>query len=293
MVQESPCVDIITVNYNGAKNLEDFFTSLKQLDYPKERLRLFFVDNASSDNSVEFARGFDPGFRVEVVANRRNEGFAKGNNRIFPLCQAPFIALLNNDAKVEKDWLSKLVLKIQSDKAIAITGSRQVPQESSRFIDPGTQEASWCGGGHCLIRKEALDSVGYFDEGFFMYGEDVDLCWRMWLAGYKCVYVPEAVCQHHYNDVSCYRVRRLFYHVRNSILLRYSYGDVCDIKKEIARWGREGLAMGLKRLRFKESCAILAGAITHFLYAGYFLKKGRILKAGRRFNGIRSKWITL
>ncbi|HQJ15430.1 MAG TPA: glycosyltransferase, partial [Candidatus Omnitrophota bacterium] len=249
--------------------------------------------NASRDGSCERARRTDPGFPVIVVENRRNEGFAKANNAAFARCDAPFIALLNADTKVERDWLAKLITKMQSDARIAVAGSRQVPQESSRKIDPITHEASWCSGGHCLIRAEALNAVGYFDEGFFMYGEDVDLCWRMWIAGYSCVHVPEAVCHHHYDGSERNRSRRLYYHVRNSILLRYCYGEAPDVKKEIGRWMREGLSRMIRHGAFGESWAVLAGVLGHYAHAGYFAKKGAVLKANARFNEVRRDWISI
>jgi len=293
MESAHPRVDIITVCYNGRPRLDDFFASIGALAYPKDRLRLFFVDNASQDDSVAVARSCDPGFVVEVIVNEQNLGFAAANNLALARCDAPFVALLNNDTKVEPDWLSRLTAKISSDPGIAVAGSRQVPQESSRKIDPVTQETSWCGGGHCLIRTEALGRAGYLDERFFMYGEDIDLCWRMWLAGYSCVYVPDAVCRHHYDGAVPFLARRMYYHVRNSILLRYAYGEHGEVKQEIARWVREGFAKGLRHLRFRESCAIFAGVLGHYCHTGYFLKKGAELKKNARFEKIRMTWITL
>ena len=293
MQELMPRVDIITVNYNGSGSLKGYFEGLKMLDYPKSKLRLFFVDNASQDGSAAFARSCDPGFVVEVIVNEQNLGFAAANNLALARCDAPFVALLNNDTKVEPDWLSRLTAKISSDPGIAVAGSRQVPQESSRKIDPVTQETSWCGGGHCLIRTEALARAGHFDERFFMYGEDIDLCWRMWLAGYSCVYVPDAVCRHHYDGAVPFLSRRMYYHVRNSILLRYAYGEQGEVKQEIARWAREGCARGLRHFRFRESFAIFAGVLGHYRQTGYFLKKGAELKKNARFARIRATWITL
>jgi len=293
MAGRFPFVDIITVNYNGRSFLVEYFLALEQLDYPKDMLNVFFVDNASNDGSLEFVRSLKPGFSLKIILNKRNLGFAGANNKVFLECTSEYIALLNNDTRVEKDWLAELAQKIQSGPEIGIVSSRQVPNESSRLIDPATNETSWCSGGHCLIRRSALDAVGYLDEDFFMYGEDVDLSWRMWLAGYKCLYVPEAVCQHHYGDKENYSVRRLYYHVRNSILLRYAYGEGRDIAKEISRWAKEGLASGLKRFRFKEAYAILAGVFAHFFFIVHFLKKGKALKAQGRFKEIKKKWITL
>lgn len=293
MQELMPRVDIITVNYNGSGSLKGYFEGLKMLDYPKSKLRLFFVDNGSKDGSLRITREFDPGFEVVIIENGCNCGFAKAVNIAIRRSDAPSVALLNTDTKVAKDWLSMLVVKMGSDEKVGIAGSRQIPQESSRKIDPITNETSWCSGGHCLIRRSALDSVGLLDEAFFMYGEDVDLSWRMWLAGYKCVYVPLAVCNHHYDGKGRFIVRRLHYHVRNSILLRYCYGNSEESRRQLSRWIKEGAACAVKRLQWGRAWAVLSGVIAHFFYRGHFLQKGRGLKVNPLFAEIKDKWITL
>jgi GT2 family glycosyltransferase len=291
MDERFPFVDIITVNYNGVRYLPDFFSSLGRLDYPKDKMRLIFVDNASQDGSLEFVRKLKPDFNLHVIANRRNYGFAKAHNLVFPECRQEYVALLNNDTKVDKGWLASLIAKIRSDPQIGIVSSRQLPQESCRPIDPETGETSWCSGGHCVIRRRALEAVGYFDEKFFMYGEDVDVSWRMWLKGYACLYVPEALCHHHYDDTSLYTRRRIFFHVRNSILLWYVYGTGREVFYSIMRWSREAGSLFFKRGKFADGAVVLASLICHVFLIPHFLARRQDVHHSPDFQIIKTRWI--
>jgi len=293
MKDNIPNIDLITVNYNGLPFLEEFFQSLKSLDYPLDKLRVFFVDNGSCDDSLDFIRKVKVGFKLEIIENKKNHGFAKANNLIFPRCSAEYIALLNNDTRVDKEWLMALVNKMQSSLDIGIACSKRMPQEAPRYIDPETLETSWCSGGHCLIRRPALEKIGYFDERFFMYGEDVDLSWRMWLGGYRCVYVPESLCEHHFGKEEGYRLRRLYFHVRNSVLLRYAYGSFAEVKRAYWRWVREGLYLGFKKFSLKEAAVVFGAVMGHILYIPYFVRKRNLLILRQRSREIKDKWIQM
>ncbi|MDD5347399.1 MAG: glycosyltransferase family 2 protein [Candidatus Omnitrophica bacterium] len=293
MKEAFPQVDIITVNYNGSACLADYCAGLRALDYPKERIRLFFVDNGSRDGSLESMRTCTPGFAVEIVENGRNLGFARANNLILGRASAPYVALLNNDAKVEPGWLKILVAKLESDPAIGIVSSRQVPKESERFIEAGTNRTSWCSGGHCVIRKSVLERAGFFDERFFMYGEDVDLSWRIWLAGFSCVYVPEAVCEHHRTRDSRYDFRRYYFHVRNSILLRYKYAGALAGFRESMRWTKEAGSRIIRRGLFSEGFVILEAVLGHVFLILHFLESRRHLINEPDFEAVKRQWIRL
>lgn len=293
MKNNLPQIDLITVNHNGLSFLEDFFKSLNGLNYPKDKLRVFFVDNASNDGSLDFVGGLKADFNLQVVKNRKNFGFAAANNMVFPSCRAKYIALLNNDTRVKEDWLVKLVEKAERDPAIGIAGSKRIPVEAPRYIDPVTLEASWCSGGGCLIRKDALEATGYFDEKFFMYGEDNDLSWRMWLCGWKCAYVPESIYEHHFGKPEKYSVRRNYFHVRNSILLRYIYGSFLDIWRIYIRWFKEGLSLGFKKYRFREAAPVFGALLGHIPYILHFERRKRGLILNRNFKEIKEKWIRI
>lgn len=292
-MNEYPQVDIITVGYYSLVFLNDFFSCLGRMEYPRDRMKLFFVDNDSRDGSAEFTERFAPDFKVEVVKNSKNCGFAQANNMIFSRSSAEFIGLLNPDTRPDKEWLVALVRKIRSAADIGMVCSRRLPKEAPRYIDPQTQEASWCSGGHCLIRREALEKTGYFDEKFFMYGEDVDLSWRMWLEGYRCVYVPESLCEHHFGKEERYTTRRKYFHVRNSILLRYTYGTPAEIFRAYARWLRQGLSLGVKHSRWSDAFPVLAALIGHIPYILHFMNKRTPIWKKAGFQGIKRKWISL
>ncbi len=288
-----PKVDLITVNYNGLSFLEDFFRSLNNLDYPMDKLRVFFVDNDSRDGSLDFFRQVKTNFECTFIANRKNLGFARANNEVFSRCTADYIALLNNDTRVDRKWLAAMVEVMLSSGDIGMVCSRRIPTEAPRLIDPVTNETSWCSGGHCLIRASALKKTGYFDEHFFMYGEDVDLSWRMWLAGYHCVYVPESLCEHHFGKEEKHLLKRQYYHVRNSILLRYLYGSSSDVTRYCKHWFKEGIHRMIIKRKPSEGCVILAALAGHIPAIPHFLKRGGFLVKKNNFRTIKDKWIQL
>lgn len=120
--KELPYVSVITVNYNGERFLPTYFLALDNLSYPKDKLEVIFVDNASTDNSVSYVKENFPW--VKIIRNNKNLGFAEGNN--VAICQAKgeYIALLNNDTVVDKNWLLELVKIAQSDASIGACTSK-------------------------------------------------------------------------------------------------------------------------------------------------------------------------
>ena len=108
MVQDDdPLISIITVNFNGKLFLSNLFNSILDLDYPAEKIQIIMVDNNSTDGSARFVKKEFP--RVEVVLLKENRGYAGGNNAGFKRAKGRYIALINNDCMVEKDWLSQML----------------------------------------------------------------------------------------------------------------------------------------------------------------------------------------
>lgn len=103
-----PFVSIITVNFNGKHFLDECFSSIFSIDYPKERYEVIMIDNASTDGSVDFIRRNYP--EVIILESLQNLGFAGGNNLGIRKSKGEYIALINNDAQVDGDWLKELVL---------------------------------------------------------------------------------------------------------------------------------------------------------------------------------------
>ncbi len=217
-MSDLPSVTIIVLNWNGCDYLADCFDSLLALDYPRDRLELMMVDNGSTDNSVAFMREHYPD--VTLVETGRNLGFAGGNNAGARAAAGEYIAFLNNDAHVYPDWLAKLVEAVRSDPEVVCAGSRMMNLTGERvefggasinFYGYGYQEGYdrsnvsdytdthpviFACGGALLIKREVFLDSGGFDEDYFANYEDVDLGWRLWIMGYKVLYVGSSVVLH-------------------------------------------------------------------------------------------------
>ncbi len=223
-----PTIDIMVVNYNGLKWITGFFDSLRSAKYQHDRLRLVFVDNNSTDGSFEQAKrqAENLSIRSEFVQTGRNAGFTGGYGEAFRQGNADYYFVINSDTEMAPDAIGKLVEVLDDDPRAGIAEARQSPLEHPKYYDPITRETSWSSGACMMIRSHALRSIGGgFDESFFMYMEDVDLSWRMWLHGWKCLYLPEAEVRHFTEHLDPERkpVLQHFFSMRNSALMHIVY----------------------------------------------------------------------
>ncbi|MBK7644123.1 MAG: glycosyltransferase family 2 protein [Planctomycetes bacterium] len=219
-----PRVSIVILNLNGRHHLEGCFQSLAALEYPKERIELILVDNASTDGSVEEMR--QKHANVRLFVNERNVGFAAGCNQGVREASNPaLLVFLNNDMRVEPDWLRELVAPIVRRECSATT-SKMLSWDGKLLNSAGgamnfhgmgiqvgmdeSEEARYdvprrtlfpCGGAMAIDAK-VFAECGGFDDEFFAYYEDVDMGWRLWVQGYESHYVPSSVCYHHHSSTS-------------------------------------------------------------------------------------------
>lgn len=231
-----PSVLIVMVNWNGRHHLETCLPTLLDSRY-RER-RVVVIDNGSSDGSREWLQANFP--EVERVELDGNRGFAPANNIGLEMALAEgatYAALLNNDTRVEPDWLSALVETAETDPAIAICQARQRTWDGQheirfRFI-PAWCEAEayqtavtpagapaptpFASGCAMLIRCSALPRIGLFDPRYFMYVEDVDITLRAWIAGYRVMDVPEAVVYHRFSGSETTAGQRMYLGYRNQL----------------------------------------------------------------------------
>jgi GT2 family glycosyltransferase len=212
-----PRLTVVIPNWNGERFLSLCLDSLR-----RQTLRDFetvLVDNASSDGSIELVRRDFP--EVRVVSLSENLGFAAAVNAGIKVSEAEYVALLNNDTEQDPGWLEALVRAAKRHLEAGFFASKLVDFRDRRFLD-GAGDAlrlsglpyrlghgevdrgqfdhpgyvfSACGAA-ALYRREMLDDVGLFDEDFVSYCEDGDLSFRAQLAGYRCLYVPDAVVYH-------------------------------------------------------------------------------------------------
>ena len=241
----SPAAEVlvIIVNYNGGELLARAVGAMKLQTFTD--YRLVIVDNASSDHSIAAVRDSHPD--TEVLPAGANLGFAAANNlavRTFP--GSRWIALLNPDAFPEPSWLQILVEAARDNFDIAAFASRTVDAQDTALLD-GAGDAYhisgryWRRGNHCpakhryeqceeifaacaaaaLYSRAAWEQVGGMDEDFFCYGEDVDLGFRLQLAGYRCLYVPTAVAHHYGSAVTGERSDFSTYHGQRNLVWVY------------------------------------------------------------------------
>ena len=222
----SATVDLLIVLHNSKKDLPRLFASLRLLSIP---LTAYLLDNNSTDGTAdavveEIAK---LPFRAHFVRSIYNNGFARGVNLLARLGSAEFMFLLNPDARLKPGCLEALLEKAESDPRIGICEAKQTPREHPKFSDPKSGETSWCSGAAALIRRKAFESVEGFDEKlYFMYCEDVDFSWKLWLRNWKCVYVREAVVEHLTQDLrpGKRRTTENYFSFRNTLFLFYRFG---------------------------------------------------------------------
>jgi hypothetical protein len=206
------------------------------------------IDNGSDDGSPEmvaneFVAG--GGASIRMIRNQQNRGFCAANNQGIAAAHGRFVALLNNDAEAEPDWLRALARVFEGRPGLGMAASKILVYEDPRRIDKAghliyldgqnrgrgmgapddgrydqLEEVLWPDGCAAMYRKEMLDTIGGFDEDFFAYGDDAELGLRARIAGWKCLYVPDAVVRHHRGStLGLQSSRRLELIERNRILL--------------------------------------------------------------------------
>jgi GT2 family glycosyltransferase len=209
---------IIIVNYNGRHFLAECLAAVERQTVPRHRYEVLLIDNGSADGSVGYVRELFPGVRVYALSE--NLGFTGANNRGFRLARGRHVVLLNNDTRVEPEWLEGLLAAADGDRVGGV-GSRLLFRDEPGWINSTglvlyrdgrggdrhlrqsdgaqTREPAEVFGGcgaSLLLKRELIDDLGGFDPKLFMYYEDLDLCWRARLRGWRFVYAPESVVHH-------------------------------------------------------------------------------------------------
>jgi len=235
-------ISVIVVNWNRRELLRACLESLARQQAPA--FEVIVVDNGSADGSAEMA---EREFGTHVIRNQENRGFCAANNQGIAAAKGEFIALLNNDAEAYPGWLAALACAFEGRPEVGMAASKILVWEDPRRIDKaghliwpdgqnrgrGTgsldegqfdrpEEALWPDGCAAMYRRSMLDEIGGFDEDFFAYGDDAELGMRARLAGWRCLYVPDAVVRHHRGaTLGLDSARRLALIERNRVLLAF------------------------------------------------------------------------
>ncbi|WP_276484173.1 glycosyltransferase family 2 protein [Paraflavitalea pollutisoli] len=243
-----PLVSIVILNWNGRKFLEQFMPSVQASTYANKHIAV--IDNASSDDSVAFLQAHYP--NVQIVHNSGNHGFAKGYNEGLRFVKGDYFILLNSDVEVTPGWIEPVIALMESDPTIGACQPKfrqyhqrelfeyagaaggmldylGYPLARGRIfdlceVDQGQYDDAipifWAGGAALFIRAAVYFELEGFDEYFFAHQEEIDLCWRLQLAGYQVYVCPQSVVYHvGGGTLPKGNARKVFLNFRNNLIM--------------------------------------------------------------------------
>ena len=279
-----PVVSVIVVNYRGADDTITCLEACRQLDWPSDQLELIVVDNASGDGSVDLIRDAVP--EAQVISSKQNLGFAGGCNRGVKAGRGEYAAFLNNDARPDKGWLRTAVAALERDSTLACVASKVLDWEGRTvdFVDAGLsfyghgfklhvgeaddpsfdveKDVLFASGAAMVVRRDLFQAVGGFDDRYFMFFEDVDFGWRLWLLGHRVRFIPESVVYHRHH-ATIGRIGAWWEHhllERNALFTMFkNYGDellqatlpaalAFTVRRGVLRGGDDPFALDLERV---------------------------------------------
>lgn len=244
---EKPNIAIIILNYNGEEILESYLPST--LHSSDRNVDFIIIDNASTDDSVEFIKEWHPEYKL--IEFTSNYGYAGGYNKGLEQVDYEYVALINSDIRCTQNWLDPILEMMDSDPTIAAISPKirsieepdsfEYAGASGGFIDylgypfcrgrvfstiekdekqyDEAQEIFWASGAAMIVRKSVFDALGGFDSTYFAHQEEIDLCWRMKRAGYKIKVAPETHVYHLGGGTLSYESpNKTYLNFRNSII---------------------------------------------------------------------------
>lgn len=242
-----PSVAVVILNFNGRKHLENFLPSVMASTYTA--MRVIVADNASTDDSIAFVREHFPS--VEILMHPTNEGFAGGYNWALKEVSSDYYVLLNSDVAVTPSWIEPLIAIMEGNRAVAACqpkilsyhqpeifeyagagggwiDSLGYPFSRGRIFDicendthqyDTVQPIFWASGAAMFIRAKVYHEMGGLDASFFAHQEEIDLCWRMQLAGYRIMACPSSVVFHVGAGTLPRGGRKVYLNFRNNLFM--------------------------------------------------------------------------
>ncbi|MGZ5286659.1 MAG: glycosyltransferase family 2 protein [Flavisolibacter sp.] len=219
-----PSVAIVILNWNGKHHLGEYLPSVLTTSYPG--VKIVVADNASTDDSISFLQENYPA--VQLIRLEKNYGFANGYNEALKQVDADYYVLLNSDVEVTADWLQPIIKLLEADQSNAACMPKIMahknktlfeyaggaggwidyfgyPFARGRIFDfcemdhgqyDSTAEVFWASGAAMVIRSKVYHQLKGFDGYFFAHQEEIDLCWRIHLSGYKVFCCPLSTVYH-------------------------------------------------------------------------------------------------
>lgn len=223
-MNSSSKVAVVILNWNGRKHLEQFLSPVLSSAY--SNMQVIVADNGSTDDSIDFLQKNYPG--VRLIRFTENYGFAKGYNKALKQIESDYYVVLNSDVEVHPGWLQPMIDLLDNDKSIAACQPKILayanrnkfeyagaaggwldqygyPFAKGRVFDISEEDHGqydqsepifWASGAALFIRAHVFHELSGFDEYFFAHQEEIDLCWRIQLAGHRLSSCPAAVVYH-------------------------------------------------------------------------------------------------
>lgn len=307
-------ISIVIPNYNGNKYLQ---TCLKSVYREKNfQVEIILIDNASTDDDYRWVKQQYPDIIFKQL--NRNYGFSRAVNEGIKLAKGKYVLLLNNDTEIQEGFLEALLSCIENDTQIFSVCSQMIQYHSPSLIDDAGDEYNLLGwaykrgdgkpvntyrqkksifsacAGAALYRKAIFDVIGYFDENFFAYMEDVDISYRALIHGYKNIYCPDAKVLHigSATSGSKYNAFKVKLAARNNVYVPYKNMPLLQIlinlpflivgyfvkylfflKKGFGKDYIEGFKEGIKNLKKIEKVSFRWKNLFHYIYIEWLLVK--------------------
>ena len=219
----NPTVAVVILNYNGRNFIQQFLPSVLASSYVNKEI--IVADNCSTDDSPDVLKQFS---NIKILMLDKNYGFAEGYNQALQRISADYYALLNSDVEVTPQWIEPIIQLMESDKKIAACQPKILSYKEKEFFEYAgaaggwldtlgypfsrgrifdehekdlgqyndNAEIFWATGAAMFLRASVFHEVNGFDNFFFAHMEEIDLCWRLQLAGYKIMCCPASVVYH-------------------------------------------------------------------------------------------------
>lgn len=253
---------IIIVTWNAIGHLKNYLPSVVQTEYPD--FEIIIADNASKDGSKAWVKSTFPD--VKIATFDKNYGYCGGNNRAVPFAEKDVLVFLNNDVRVEKNWLHGLNKLFEDPDVAAAQPKLLADKQPDHFEYAGAAggyidkfgypfcrgrmfeevekdegqydnqtELFWASGAALAIRKNLFQKTGGFDEDFEFHMEEIDLCWRLQNQGYKIGFAPDSVIYHlGGGSLPMGSPRKVYYNFRNSLSMLWKNYSTSSLKTRFA-----------------------------------------------------------
>ncbi|MFP3553201.1 glycosyltransferase [Paraburkholderia sp. SIMBA_049] len=236
---ELPPIDISIVTFNSSRWLNGFWESLLTQRYPLDKISLLIRDNGSSDDTVARIQDFiaqnEQRFATISLECGANVGFGRGHNANLARGKGAFFLVTNVDLTFDAVAIERAVRVAQADaENVAAWEFRQKPYEHPKYYNPATLEVSWASSACILFRRAAIEAIGGYEPRLFLYGEDVEISYRLRDRDYVLRYCVDAVCWHFtYESANELKPAQYFGSTVANVLLRMRYGTYGEIVRGV------------------------------------------------------------